>query len=73
MMLKWMTNKNCTTWAIRQSKGPVQLTDEHNSVCKKDTADDQSFGVGVIRFHLLQKSTKLTEIRENKMEKNGQG
>ena len=29
------------------------------SLRKKDTADDQSFGVGVIRFHLLQKCRKF--------------
>ena len=40
MMLKWMTNKTCTDSAIRQSKGPVPLTDKHNSVCIKDTAEN---------------------------------
>ena len=44
-----------------------------HSVCKKDTADDESFGVGVIRLHMLKKSTKLSEICGNIMEKNGQG
>ena len=35
--------------------------------------DDQSFGVGAIRFHPLQEIDKLSKICENKMEKNGQG
>ena len=43
------------------------------SLRKEDTADDQSFGVGVIRFHLLQKSTKSVENLRTQMEKNVQG
>ena len=31
------------------------------SVCKKDTSDDLSFGVCVIRFHPLQKIDKTVE------------
>ena len=39
---------------------------------KKDAADDQSLGVGVNRFYLLQKSAKLSKHCKNKMEKNWQ-
>ena len=39
----------------------VPLTDELKAyACKNDITDDKSFKVGVIRFHPLQKSTKLT-------------
>ena len=54
-------------------KGPVPLTNEHKAYAKEDTADDKSFGVGVIRFHPFQKSTNPSKICENKMEKNRQG
>ena len=54
-------------------KGPVPLTDKHKAYAKKITADDQIFGVGAINFHPLQKSTKLSKLCENQMEKNGQG
>ena len=43
------------------------------SVCKKGHRVDQIFGVGVIRFHPLQTSTKQSKICENNMEKKRQG
>ena len=49
------------------------MTDEHKAYAKKDTGVDQIFGVGIIRFHPLQTSTKQTKICENKMEKKDKG
>ena len=49
------------------------MTVEHKAYEITGTADDQIFGVGTNRFHPLQKSTKMSKICENRMEKNGQG
>ena len=49
-------------------KDSVPLTDKENA-CKRDTADDQSFGVGVIHFHPLQIWTNLSKIGKSKTAK----
>ena len=43
---------------ILKTRSTVRWT---QSVCKKGTTYDQIFGMGAIRFHPLQKSTKLTK------------
>jgi hypothetical protein len=41
------------------------------NVCKKDTADEQNFGVGSIRFPPLQKCIELAKIFKEKNRKEG--
>ena len=51
--------------------GPTGRWTQH--VCIEDTADEQNFEGGSIRFHPLQKWTKFAKICQNRTENNGRG
>ena len=60
------SNRMCINFLYlnNEIKGPVPLTDEHKAYAKRTWRTTKSFGVGVIRFHPLRKSTKLSKICE---------